>query len=89
MNKFYPELERGMSAQLTNRKHIPNHIFKSAKSLQKMQGQIEDLLNNTNILNSGKNTQKALKLLEQWIPQVKTFETNIRLLEKSLTQAEK
>lgn len=88
MNKFYPELERGISSQLTNRKHIPNHIFKSAKSLQKMQGQIEELLENTNILNSGKNTQKALKLIEQWIPQVETFETNIRLIEKSLKQSE-
>ena len=88
MNKFYPELERGISAQLTNRKHIPNHIFKSAKSLQKMQSQIEDLLENTNIFNSGKNTQKALQLIEQWIPQVETFETNIRLIEKSLKQSE-
>ena len=88
MNKFYPELERGISAQLTQRKHIPNHIFKSAKSLQKMQGQIEELLENTNIFNSGKNTQKALQLIEQWIPQVETFETNIRLIEKSLKQLE-
>lgn len=46
------------------------------------------MLENTNILNSGKNTQKALKLIEQWIPQVETFETNIRLIEKSLKQSE-
>lgn len=88
MSKFYPNLERGISAQLTGRTHIPNHIFKSAKSLHKMQAQIEDILENTNILNSGKNTQKALTLIEKWVPMVETFETNIRLIEKSLKEAE-
>ena len=41
MVKFYPDIERGTSATLTNRKHIPSNIFKSAAKLEKMQTEIE------------------------------------------------
>ncbi len=88
MQKTYPVLDRGTSAQLTHRKHIPTSIYKSAQKLQKMQSQIEELLKNTNILNSAKNTQKALELLERWVPMVETFETNINMLAKSLKDSE-
>jgi len=88
MSKFYPDLERGISAQLTGRKHIPSNIFKSAQRLQKMQLQIEELLENTHILNSGKNSKKALELLEKWVPMVETFETQINMLSKSLKDSE-
>ena len=43
MAEFYPDLERGTSATLTNRKHIPSYIFKSAAKLEKMQAEIERL----------------------------------------------
>ena len=50
MVKFYPDIERGTSATLTNRKHIPSNIFKSAAKLEKMQAEIEEVLRKTTSL---------------------------------------
>lgn len=89
MAAFYPELQRGISGQLTNRKHIPSYIYKSAKDLQEMEAEIKRILQSTTLFNAGKNTQKALAALEHWVPMVQTFETQINMLEKSLTEEQK
>ena len=84
MAEYYPHIERGLSSQLTHRKHIPSHIFKAARKLEKMQSEIEKILSNTNFINSSKNSQKAMELIEKWVPMVETFETNINMLRSSL-----
>ena len=89
MVRFYPEIERGTSATLTNRKHIPSYIFKSAAKLEKMQEEIEKVLKNTNFTNASKNTEKAIKLIEDWVPKVETFRTNVNMLYNSLEAEEK
>ena len=89
MSKFYPDIERGTSATLTNRKHIPSHIFKSAAKLEKMQTEIEELLNNTNFTNATKNSKKAIKLIEDFVPMAETFETRVNMLSKSLQAEQK
>ena len=89
MVKFYPDIERGTSATLTNRKHIPSNIFKSAAKLEKMQAEIEEVLKKTNLTNASKNSQKAIKLIETWVPMVETFETKINRLSKSLQAEQK
>lgn len=87
MAKFYPDIERGTSATLANRKHIPSNIFKSAAKLEKMQ--TEDVLKKTNLTNASKNSQKAIKLIETWVPMVETFETKVNMLSKSLQAEQK
>lgn len=89
MVKFYPDIERGTSATLTNRKHIPTYIFKSAAKLEKMQTEIEEILKKTNLTNASKNSQKAIKLIETWVPMVETFETKVNMLSKSLQAEQK
>ena len=89
MVKFYPDIERGTSATLTNRKHIPSNIFKSAAKLEKMQAEIEEVLKKTNLTNASKNSQKAIKLIESWVPMVETFETKVNMLSKSLQAEQK
>ena len=89
MAKFYPDIERGTSATLTHRKHIPSYIFKSAAKLEKMQGEIEEVLKKTNLTNASKNSQKAIKLIETWVPMVETFETKVNMLSKSLQAEQK
>ena len=89
MVRFYPEIERGTSATLTNRKHIPSYIFKSAAKLEKMQEEIEKVLKITNFTNASKNTEKAIKLIEDWVPKVETFRTNVNMLYNSLEAEEK
>ena len=89
MVKFYPDIERGTSATLTQRKHIPTYIFKSAAKLEKMQEEIEKVLKNTNFTNASKNTEKAIKLIEDWVPRVETFRTRVNMLYNALEAEQK
>ena len=89
MLTFYPDIERGISSTLTQRKHIPSYIFKSAAKLEKMQSEIEEVLKNTNFDNASKNTKKAIKMIENWVPMTETFETKVNMLAKSLQAEQK
>ena len=89
MAKFYPDIERGTSATLTNRKHIPTYIFKSAAKLEKMQEDIEKVLKETNFTNASRNSEKAIKLIEDWVPRVETFRTNVNMLYNALEAEQK
>ena len=88
MVKFYPKLERGESARDTHRKHIPTSVFKAAYRLQKMQLEIESILENTNILNTSKNTTKVAALIKKFVPKVESFETQVNMLSRSFKRAE-
>lgn len=88
MRVFYPELERGVSSNLTHKKHLPVSVFKAARKLQAMQIEIEELLENTNVFNSSKNSKKALQLIEEWVPMVETFQTKVNMLNQSLKESE-
>ena len=89
MVKFYPDIERGTSATLTQRKHIPSYIFKSAAKLEKMQTEIEEVLKNTNFTNASKNSEKVIKLIEDWVPKVETFRTKVNMLYSALEAEQK
>ena len=89
MVKFYPDIERGTSATLTQRKHIPTYIFKSAAKLEKMQEDIEKVLKETNFTNASRNSEKAIKLIEDWVPRVETFRTNVNMLYNALESEQK
>lgn len=88
MVKFYPKLGRGDPARDTHRKHIPTSVFKAAYRLQKMQLEIESILENTNILNTSKNTTKAMALIKKFVPKVESFETQVNMLSKAFKRAE-
>lgn len=89
MARFYPDIERGTSATLTHRKHIPTYIFKSAAKLEKMQEDIEKVLRETNFTNASKNSEKAIKLIEDWVPRVETFRTRVNMLYNALEAEQK
>ena len=89
MVKFYPDIERGTSATLTQRKHIPSYIFKSAAKLEKMQEDIEKVLKETNFTNASRNSEKAIKLIEDWVPRVETFRTRVNMLYNALEAEQK
>ena len=74
----YPDLERGESASRTGREHIPPRLFKEAAHLTRQAKEITDLLEKTNFFNAGKNTDKAVELLQKFFPAMKNFQTQIR-----------
>ena len=75
MVEKYPDLERGEAASMTGREHIPPRLFKEAAHLTRQAKQITDLLENTNLFNAGKNTDKAVELLQKFFPAMENFQT--------------
>ncbi len=73
MVEKYPDLERGESASVTGRKHIPARLFKQAVSLSKQAKAIEAVLSSINPLNAGKKKDEVLEMLKKWFPQMENF----------------
>ena len=73
MAEKYPDLERGESAQVTGRKHIPTRLFKQAVSLTKQGKKIAQTLDSITVFNAGKQKEEALQLLRKWFPQMENF----------------
>lgn len=84
MVEKYPNLERGESASLTGREHIPPRLYKEAAHLTSQAKEITDLLESTNFLNAGKNTDKAVELLQKFFPAMENFQTQIRKYDKTI-----
>ena len=85
MVEKYPDLERGEVASMTGREHIPPRLFKEAVHLTRQAKQITDLLESTNIFNAGKNTDKAVELLQKFFPAMENFQTQVRKYDKTIS----
>jgi hypothetical protein len=89
MVKSYPIIERGESASVTGRRHIPVRVFKQAVRLTKQAARIQDTLDGINPINAGKKRDEALALLQKFFPSMENFETQIRKYKKEIDQLEK
>lgn len=78
MAEEFPQLERGQSAAVTKRKHVPTWLYKQARQLTGEMKQIRKETKNIGTLNAGKQREKILKLLMDWYPQVNAFEARLR-----------
>lgn len=54
------------------------HLTRQAK-------QITDLLENTNLFNAGKNTDKAVEFLQKFFPAMENFQTQVRKYDKTIS----
>lgn len=78
MVQKYPNLERGESARVTGRKHIPTRLFKQAVNLSKQAKHIEAVLADISPFNAGKKKEEALALLKKWFPQMENFSGQLK-----------
>lgn len=78
MAEEFPQLERGQSAAVTKRKHVPTWLYKQAHQLTGEMKQIRKEIKSIGTLNAGKQREKILKLLMDWYPQVNVFEAKLR-----------
>ena len=73
----YPDLERGESADKTDRKHIPPRVFKEMTHLAKQSRKIEAVMNDVNMFNAKGKLQEVEALLERFIPSVERMQTQL------------
>lgn len=89
MVKKFPDLERGESASVTGRRHIPTRVFKQAVHLTKQAAQIQASLDGINPLNASKKRDEALDLLQKFFPNMEKFETQVRKYRREIDRLEK
>jgi len=85
MVKKFPDLERGESASVTGRRHIPTRVFKQAVNLSKHARKIDALLNDINPLNAGKRKEEIRAELNKFFPQMEKQETMFRKYQKEFS----
>ena len=78
MVKKFPDLERGESASLTGRDHIPPRLFKEAVHLNRMKEQIMAILNDTNPFNKKAKLDELEALLGKYVPGAEALRTKLR-----------
>ena len=89
MVKKFPDIERGESASVTGRRHIPTRIFKQAVNLTRQAGQIQAALDGINPLNTGKKRDEVVALLDKFSPNMERFETQVRKYKREIDYLEK
>lgn len=85
MVKKFPDLERGESASITGRRHIPTRVFKQAVNLSKQAKKIEILLSDTNPFTAGKHKEEAIALLHKFFPGMERLEGQLRKYQREIT----
>lgn len=78
MHEQYPQLERGEPAAETKRKHIPVWLYKKGEHLDRMYGQVKEILDNIGMLNAKGKSKEALELLRQWSKEGEYFSSKIK-----------
>ncbi|MCL2578396.1 MAG: plasmid recombination protein [Oscillospiraceae bacterium] len=88
----WPELERGLSAMETGRKHIPLSLFKQAERLDKHIAAVETAINDIGIIGNAKKREAAVKVLHKWLPRAQCFTAKVNKVDgyiKVLEQKER
>ena len=83
MVKKYPDYERGESASLTGRTHIPPRLFKQAARLNRKKDKLIQLLSEMNPLNAKAKSKEIAALLDEYIPGVEELMTKLKKTSKA------
>ena len=88
MVERWPELERGMPAVETKRKHLTPQWYKKVTAMDAKLEKLETVLNGINVLNAGKKREEAIATLKQLLPQVESFQTEIQRMQAAADAAQ-
>lgn len=89
MSNRWDVLERGTSSMITQRKHIPLWLYKQAERLDRQFVAVSEALAHINAFNAGKQRDKALKLLSEWLPSAERFTAQIKTVDGALRSLER
>ena len=78
MVKKYPDFERGESASVTGRTHIPPRLFKQAAHLNCQRDKLMQLISEMNPINAKSKSREIAALLEEYIPGVEELMTKLK-----------
>ena len=83
MVRKYPDFERGESASLTGRTHIPPRLFKQAARLTRQKDKLMELISEINALNAKIKSKEIAELLDEYVPGVEALMTKLKKTSKA------
>ncbi len=86
MVRKYPDLERGESASVTGRDHIPPRVFKQMTRLNKQKAKLEELLTGIGPFNAKDRAKEIAKILDKYIPAVAEMDTTLKKYRVAFTE---
>ena len=86
MVKKYPDFERGESASLTGRTHIPPRLFKQAARLNRQKDALVAMISEMNALNAKAKSKEIVALLDEYIPGVEELMTKLKKSSKAVKE---
>ncbi len=86
MVRKYPDLERGESASVTGRDHIPPRVFKQMTRLNKQKARLEELLTGIGPFNAKDRAKEIAKILDKYIPAVAEMDTTLKKYRVAFTE---
>ncbi len=89
MVEKYPDLERGKSASITGRTHIPPRLFKEAEHLDKQLRGILAIMDDTNAFTAKKNVEEIRKRLKKLFPKLTKFKETLTGYDKAYRELQK
>lgn len=84
MAKEFTELERGESAAVTKRKHIPTWLYKQANRLTEQMEQMKREIEGIGTFNAQKKKESLLDMFCRWYPSINAFENQLKPYAKEL-----
>ena len=87
MAERWPELERGTPAVETRRKHLTPQWYKKVTAMDTKLEKLEAALSDVNVFNAGKKREEAAALLKQLLPEVESFQAEIKRMQAAVSQS--
>lgn len=88
MSERWPELERGVPAVETKRRHLTPQWYKKVTAMDAKLERLETALNDINVFNAGKKREEAIATLKQLLPQVESFQAEIQRMQAAADAAQ-
>ena len=85
MAERWPELERGVPAVETKRRHLTPQWYKKVTAMDAKLERLETALNDINMFNAGKKREEAAALLKQLLPEVESFQAEIQRMQEAVS----
>ena len=89
MHERYPDLDRGIPARVSERKHIPTYMFKTMSRLKEHQQEIEEAVRDIGVIGNRDKREHALELLEKYMPEMLKAEEHLETTDRYISELEK
>ena len=84
----FPDLTRGVSRKITNRKHISSQMYKQAAALYEHYDEILKAINDIGMIGNAKQKQEAVELLGRYAPDLATVKSQLSSTENYIQKLE-